>query len=557
MRILLLCHSFNSLTQRLHVDLREADHEVSVEFDINDAVTREAVSLFRPDVVVASFLRKAIPEDVWRRVTCLVVHPGIRGDRGPSALDWAILEGAPRWGVTVIEAVGELDAGPVWAWREFPMRKATKSSLYRHEVTRAAVTCVFEALERFAHGEGPCRDTAMVRARPPCRRADRAIDWSMTTAEILARIRSADGAPGAPARLLGRDVLVFDAYEARGVVSVAPGDVLARSGAALLVATGDGAVWVGHVRTPGPKQIKQRATRLFADAAAQLPEQPGYPAIVCEQDGEVAYLHFPVHNGALATANCLALTETWKQVLQGSARVVVLMGGSDYWSNGLHLGAIEAADSPADESWANITAIDDFVRDVILTTDRIIVAAIRGNAGAGGVFLALAADIVWMRSGVVLNPHYKDMGNLHGSEYWTYLLPRRTGATNAHRIADARLPMGVLEAMRLGLVDAALPEDPQEADDAIRRMAIDLAARTDFPHLLADKRARRAADELSRPLQEYRDEELAHMRRNFRGFDPSYHVARYNFIHKVPKSRTPLTLARHRVHRPAAIGGAP
>jgi putative two-component system hydrogenase maturation factor HypX/HoxX len=39
------------------------------------------------------------------------------------------------------------------------------------------------------------------------------------------------------------------------------------------------------------------------------------------------------------------------------------------------------------------------------------------------------------------------------------------------------------------------------------------------------------------------------MRLNFYGFDPSCHVARYNFICKVPKSRTPLTLARHRRRR--------
>ena len=36
------------------------------------------------------------------------------------------------------------------------------------------------------------------------------------------------------------------------------------------------------------------------------------------------------------------------------------------------------------------------------------------------------------------------------------------------------------------------------------------------------------------------------MQLNFYGFDPSYHVARYNFVRKVPKSRTPLTIARHR-----------
>jgi putative two-component system hydrogenase maturation factor HypX/HoxX len=36
------------------------------------------------------------------------------------------------------------------------------------------------------------------------------------------------------------------------------------------------------------------------------------------------------------------------------------------------------------------------------------------------------------------------------------------------------------------------------------------------------------------------------MQLNFFGFDPSYHVARYNFVRKVPKSRTPVWLARHR-----------
>lgn len=49
MRILLLCHNFNSLSQRLHVDLRRAGHEVTVELDIHDDFTREAVALFSPD----------------------------------------------------------------------------------------------------------------------------------------------------------------------------------------------------------------------------------------------------------------------------------------------------------------------------------------------------------------------------------------------------------------------------------------------------------------------------------------------------------------------------
>ncbi len=93
MRILFLTHAFNSLTQRLWVELTEAGHEVSVEFDINDSVTEEAVALWNPEVIVAPFLKRRIPDAVWRARRCVVIHPGIEGDRGPSALDWAIVDG--------------------------------------------------------------------------------------------------------------------------------------------------------------------------------------------------------------------------------------------------------------------------------------------------------------------------------------------------------------------------------------------------------------------------------------------------------------------------------
>jgi putative two-component system protein, hydrogenase maturation factor HypX/HoxX len=81
------------------------------------------------------------------------VHPGIRRDRGPSSLDWAILRGERRWGVTVLQAAAEFDAGDIWAYREFPMRLASKSALYRHEVADAAVEAIREALARFTGGD--------------------------------------------------------------------------------------------------------------------------------------------------------------------------------------------------------------------------------------------------------------------------------------------------------------------------------------------------------------------------------------------------------------------
>ena len=169
---------------------------------------------------------------------------------------------------------------------------------------------------------------------------------------------------------------------------------------------------------------------------------------------------------------------------------------------------------------------------------------------AGGVFLARAADLVWIRAGAVLNPHYKDMGNLYGSEFWTYLLPKACGQENAERIAAARLPMGADEALDLGLADRILTGDTEAFEAQVKADAVDLAESPDFAASLEQKIAARDLDEAEKPLEAYRAEELERMRKNFYGFDPSYHVARYNFVHKVPKSRTPLTLARHRASPP-------
>ncbi len=91
MRILLLTHAFNSLAQRLFIELEQRKFDISVEFDINDKVTQQAVDLFNPDLVIAPFLKRKISDNIWKKYTCLIVHPGIIGDRGPSSLDWAIL----------------------------------------------------------------------------------------------------------------------------------------------------------------------------------------------------------------------------------------------------------------------------------------------------------------------------------------------------------------------------------------------------------------------------------------------------------------------------------
>ena len=565
MRILFLTHGFNSLSQRLYAELTADGHELSVEFDIRDSVAEEALALFAPEVVLAPFLKRAIPPSIWQRCLCLVVHPGIVGDRGPSALDWAIQEGEQEWGVTVLQANAEMDAGDVWASRTFPMRAAAKAGLYRREVTESALACVREALSRVVDWRlGRWRPTHLAEAggrgrqRPPMRQRDRCIDWQRDdTATVLARLRAADGLPGVADALFGEPCHLFDAHPGPRDAGVEPGACIARRDGAILRATADGSVWIGHVRRQGAAQmLKLPATEAFAGQAAALPERPAVLMRAADDYGElhyqesaggrVGFLSFAFYNGAMGTDQCRRLEAAIRQVAARPTRVLVLTGGPEFWSNGIHLARIEAAESAADESWANINAMDDVCASVIGLTDRLTVAALRGNAGAGGCFLALAADLIWAHPGVVLNPHYKNMGNLYGSEYWTYLLPRRLAADAANRLVEGRLPVTAGAAAAMGLIDRCFGRAGADFEAQTRARAEQLAADPALSERLAAKLARRAADEAAKPLAHYRDEELARMHRNFYGFDPSYHVARYHFVHKTPQSWTPRHLACHR-----------
>jgi putative two-component system hydrogenase maturation factor HypX/HoxX len=96
---------------------------------------------------------------------------------------------------------------------------------------------------------------------------------------------------------------------------------------------------------------------------------------------------------------------------------------------------------------------------------------------------------VWAHEGVLLNPHYKNMGNLYGSEYWTYLLPRRVGPQRAKDIMRGRLPVNAAQAAALGLVDQVMGADSAAFEPQVMQQALDAG----LQRRLVGARARQAA----------------------------------------------------------------
>jgi putative two-component system protein, hydrogenase maturation factor HypX/HoxX len=96
-----------------------------------------------------------------------------------------------------------MDAGAIWATHNFPMRQASKASLYRREVTQAAIKGMLETVRRFESRDFTpepldySKPEVMGQLRPLMKQKDRAINWSTDTVETIVRkINAGDSAPG-------------------------------------------------------------------------------------------------------------------------------------------------------------------------------------------------------------------------------------------------------------------------------------------------------------------------------------------------------------------------
>lgn len=241
----------------------------------------------------------------------------------------------------------------------------------------------------------------------------------------------------------------------------------------------------------------------------------------------VCFVHFEFYNGAMSTIQCQRLVSVLREVENnGFCKVMVLMGGRDVFSNGIHLNVIEAADDPVQESWKNINAINDVVR-CIFSSRKITISALRGNAGAGGAMLALASDFAFARDGVVLNPHYKLM-KLYGSEYHTYLLPKRVGQEKANELLSSAKPILASDAAEIGFLDGSVGDGVEDFESWIKEQASYLS-RIPLQSYIVREKNKKAQHRVMENIEECRSNELSIMARNFQ--DPAYHQARKNFVY--------------------------
>jgi putative two-component system protein, hydrogenase maturation factor HypX/HoxX len=148
MKILLFTTAHNGLSQRAYSELVERGHVVSIQLAGSETSMEAAAAHFQPQLIIASFLSRAVPASLIDQYTVLALRPGTGSDRGPSSLNGTPSENLQNWRITVLQASAETDEGAIWASKGFGMNPGWNSTYYQHHVAQAAVQSMLEAIEK-------------------------------------------------------------------------------------------------------------------------------------------------------------------------------------------------------------------------------------------------------------------------------------------------------------------------------------------------------------------------------------------------------------------------
>lgn len=538
MKILILCTTFNSQTQAVYTALEDRGDEIAVAFAISEEQMLEEIEAFTPQLILCPFLKRYLPESIYENYPTYIFHPGPRGDRGANALEYALGSHTKEWGVVILKANELYDGGDIYAQQNFEVRDTYKASLYRQEIVQASV----QALEQFFVNLK--NDEKVSQLLNPIHeqftQAKRAIDWLKDdTQTIIDKIHLSDSFPGVLDEILGVTCYLFGVLREE-LFRGSPKEILAKRDGAICLGTIDGAVWITHLKEVG--KFKLPATYVLKDRLEGIKEDrlpllfdksynTFYETSVEKRDN-VAYLCFNFHNGAMSADQCMRLKYA-VEYLKNECEVLVLIGGMDFFSNGIHLNILEDSAKQGEDGWANINAMNDLVRSILYADEVVTIASFGRNAGAGGVFMGLACDYAVGKEGVVLNPHYRTLG-LSGSEYHTYSLLKRVGKEIAEHLLNECLPLSVEKAKAIKMIDEVYAhESYYEELHHFAKNAYDDDFVWDKQEYLEQNREK---------IEAFKEQELQVMHPEFWDTNSSFHKLREAFVYKVCPRETPERL---------------
>jgi methionyl-tRNA formyltransferase len=224
-------------------------------------VAIEAFLELNADLCVMAFVTDIVPDAILEAPTkgTIQYHPSLLPKhRGPSSINWPIIEGEAKTGLTIFWPDAGLDTGPVLLQKEVEITPDdTLGTVYFGKLFDLGVDAMIEAVQMVTDGTAPsiAQDESEATYEGWCRAENAVIDWSKSAGEIYNLIRGGDPSPGANSTFNGQSVGFFKTSKVDGDTGRSAGEVVEITEDGFRVAADGGSILIGRVQQEGQRKV--------------------------------------------------------------------------------------------------------------------------------------------------------------------------------------------------------------------------------------------------------------------------------------------------------------
>jgi methionyl-tRNA formyltransferase len=218
------------------------------------AEVREAYLELSPDLVILAFVTDLIPEALLDIPTIgtICYHPSLLPrHRGASGINWAVIQGDTRAGLTILWVDEGIDTGPILLQKEVEiLPDDTTGSLYFSKLFEMGVDAIVESVALIKSGQAPKlpQDDSLATYESPCDDRVAEVDWSKPASDVYNLIRGCDPQPGAYSTIKGSKVRFYNARLLEATTDKVPGEIVDINAGTMVVALDGGTLGIGKIR---------------------------------------------------------------------------------------------------------------------------------------------------------------------------------------------------------------------------------------------------------------------------------------------------------------------
>jgi len=208
----------------------------------------------QPDLAVLAFVTDIIPEKLLTvpSLGTICYHPSILPrHRGASAINWAIIQGDTRTGLTILWVDKGIDTGPILLQKEVGIEPdVTTGSLYFNKLFPMGIDAIVEAVGLIKKGKAPRipQDESKATYEPPCDDRVASVSFEKPMKDIYNLIRGCDPQPGAYIMFKGKRVRFYDAKMFPSAIDKRSGEIVSIEEGGLQIAVKGGLIQIDKLR---------------------------------------------------------------------------------------------------------------------------------------------------------------------------------------------------------------------------------------------------------------------------------------------------------------------